>query len=90
MEEKIKINFCKCCKRNSEGCMNLEVRNIDSLKVYRCTNYESNIELPEYMKYIKYSFYDDEGNHIAILKTKVSENDIFELRRHFDYVKYQA
>lgn len=89
MEDKIKINFCKCCKRNSEGCMNLEIREIDGVKIYRCTNYQCNIELPDYIKNIKYSFYDDEGNYIAILKNKVNKDEILELRKHFDYVKYQ-
>ena len=89
MEEKIKINFCKCCKRCSEGCMNIEIRTIDNVKIYRCTNYESNIELPKYMKHIKYSFYDEEGNHVAMLKHKVNLDDILELRKHFDFVKYQ-
>ena len=41
------------------------------------------------MKHIKYSFYDEEGNHVAMLKHKVNLDDILELRKHFDFVKYQ-
>lgn len=88
MEEKIKINFCKCCKKCGKGCLNVEIREIDDVKIYRCTNYECNIELPEYMKNIKFAFYDEDGNYIAILKNKVNKDEILELRKHFDFVKY--
>lgn len=88
MENRIKNNFCKCCKKDGEGCINIEVHTVDNVKIYRCTNYECNIELPEYMKNIKFAFYDEDGNYIAILKNKVNKDEILELRKHFDFVKY--
>ena len=88
MEETIRKNFCKYCKRKCDnGCINVAVQKNGDLTVYRCTNYQNDIQLDPCKKYIKFDYHDDNGNFIAIIKPRTPFAVLVELRKFYDFVK---
>lgn len=91
MEENIKKYFCEFCKKNGDKyCMNIQKAQSEEFICYSCRNFQNNIQLESYTKYIKFDFYDDNGNKIVIIKPKTPLNVILELRNYYDYVKHRA
>lgn len=87
LEKNIEINFCKVCKNRCDNCMQLQVINENNMTLYKCVNYYNDTPLEEYKKYIKYDYYDDDGNFIAIIKPRTPLSSIVELRKHYDFVR---
>ena len=90
MEENIRNYFCKFCKKiGGQDCMQIQTIQSPKFVCYFCVNYQNSIQLESYKKYIKYDFYDDDGNKVAIIKQRTPKDAIVELRKHYDFVKHR-
>lgn len=90
MEETIRKYFCEYCKKKcGKDCMEIQQIQSAEFVCYSCKNYQNNIQLESYKKFIKYDFYDDDGNKIAIIKQHTPKEIIVELRKYYDYVRHQ-
>ena len=91
--ENIEIEFsreiCKfCVYYNSEKCGKILVDKINDLNICKCLNYERKEHImKEFDKYIAYTYYDEVGNYVAILKERVSREIFNQLKFRYDEVR---
>lgn len=91
MEDVIKEKLCNFCVNNkSKNCMTYKESKKNGVIYYMCENYEYKEKKKlELMEYIKYTFYDDVNNYIAIVKEGTESDKIEEMKQFFDEVKYK-
>lgn len=83
--------FClehKC--ENDFKCMNIKKEVVNNLTSYKCINFRKKVIMkPEFIKFIKYTYYEDTGKYVAIIKRETPSNIIDEMLKKFDYVKFK-
>lgn len=91
MEDVIKEKLCNFCTNNkSENCMNIKTNIQKEVICYMCQNYNKKEEgYQKFAEYIKYTFYSDIGEYVAIIRKETPKEKIQEIKMYFDEVKYQ-
>ena len=91
MKEIIKKYLCTKClnKSNCFSCMKYTEKKEKGVYIYMCENYKGQKKQKEDMEYIKYTFYDEDGKYIAIIKEETPESKIKKLKYFYDEVKYK-
>lgn len=80
-----------CLKHNGkEKCMKITRKESGTMTIYKCENfYTEHKTPPEFVKFIKYTFYDDMSKYIAIIKKDTPTEFVYEMKKIFDEVKYR-
>ena len=91
--EDIEIEFSNqictfCTYNNFEKCGEIHTEKRNDLSICKCLNYRrKEIAMKEFSEYINYTYYDELGNHIAIIKRDIPEEIFKQLKFRYDEVK---
>ena len=81
-------NFCKFA--NQCNCFNIQKKIEGDLIKYKCLNFQKGeLKMKEYSKYIKYTFYEENGDLVAIIKESTPPEIIKELKTKYDSVRFK-
>ena len=96
--EDVKENFkkyvCIFCSEhkceNNYKCMNIKKENKNNILTYKCCNFKKKFRLePEFIKFIKYTYYEENGDYIAIINTNTPIDIINKMKTKFDEVRFR-
>ena len=90
VEEDLKEKICIfCLKHKRQNCMKIHKLIQNNITIYKCLNFKKGIKNMDLFKeYINYTFYDEQGNYIAIVYENTPEDILEELQKEYDEVKY--
>ena len=92
VERLLKENICIFCLKHEckEKCMELQTINQFGLITHKCLNFKKKQTTPiEFVEFVRYTFYDENGKYVAIIKTKTPHYTINQMKQKFDEVKYR-
>jgi len=76
------------CKKDWE-CLKFKISEKDNMVTYKCLNFVKGPKKEiEFKEYLKYAFYDEVGNYVAIIKRRTPKNIIEQMKNKFDEVKF--
>lgn len=93
--EDIEIEFSNqicnfCIYKEFEKCGEIQVEKMNNLSICKCLNYrKKDISMKEFSEYIKYTYYDEVGKYIAIIKKNTPEDIFKQLKYRYDEVKFK-
>lgn len=84
-------NICSFCKFANNGeCLKIQKKNLGNLNIIKCINFQKGeLQMKEYSNYIKYTFYEENGDFVAIIKENTPPEIIKELKTKYDSVRFK-
>lgn len=83
--------ICSFCINATCGdCLELQKRKSKGLSTYKCINFRKGKKIVKpFSEYIRYTFYDEVGAYIAIVKPRTPIEVIAKLKEIYDEVKFK-
>ena len=88
--ELFKKYICTYCIKEGCGYCYAPIKRNKGCKTIQCINYrKKNIHPETYSSYIRYTYYDETGMYIAIIKMNTPTNVINKIKSKYDFVRYK-
>ena len=90
VEEGLRKNICIfCCRHKCKKCLNLVKEKQNNITIYKCLNFIKEVNMQQFKDHIKYTFYDENGRLVAIVKENTPKDIVSKLSQAYDEVKYK-
>lgn len=92
VEKELIKNICIFCLKYEceKNCMKLVQEKQGTTKVYKCLNFVKKHRVPqEFAEFVRYTFYEEDGSYIAIVKRDTPKYVIHQMKYKFDEVKFK-